>query len=196
MTDHGTRVVSVLGDSTFFHTGINSLLNVAYNQSNTINVILDNRITGMTGHQDNPGSGYTASGEAAPMIKIEDVAKAFGFRNIRVVNPNDLQQVSDVLDELLALDEPSVLITRWPCALKKFSPEDKMEFAGAYTDKFAVDADTCIGCKLCMKAGCPALSFNSTAKKAAISRTQCLGCGVCAQVCPKDAIKKEERQNG
>ncbi len=196
MTDRGTRVVSVLGDSTFFHTGMNSLLNVAYNQSNTINVILDNRITGMTGHQDNPGSGYTASGESAPMIKIEDVAKAFGFRNIRVVNPNDLQQVSDVLDELLALDEPSVLITRWPCALKKFSPEDKMEFAGAYTDKFAVDQDTCIGCKLCMKAGCPALSFDTKAKKAAISRTQCLGCSVCAQVCPKDAIKKEVRQNG
>ena len=136
------------------------------------------------------------SGESAPMIKIEDVAKAFGFRNIRVVNPNDLQQVSDVLDELLALDEPSVLITRWPCALKKFSPEDKMEFAGAYTDKFAVDQDTCIGCKLCMKAGCPALSFDTKAKKAAISRTQCLGCSVCAQVCPKDAIKKEVRQNG
>lgn len=191
LTDRGTRVVSVLGDSTFFHTGMNSLLNVAYNQSNTINVILDNRITGMTGHQDNPGTGYTATGDPAPMIKIEDVARAFGFRNIRVVNPNDLQQVSDTLDELLALDEPSVLITRWPCALKKFSQEDKEEFAAAYSDKFAVDQEACIGCKLCMKAGCPALSFDTKAKKATISRTQCLGCNICAQICPKNAIKKE-----
>jgi len=193
MTEQGTRVISVLGDSTFFHTGINSLLNVAYNQSNTVNVILDNRITGMTGHQENPGSGYTVKGERAPMIKIEDIARAFGFRNIRVVDPNDLGLVRKTLDELLALNEPSILITRWPCALKKFSVEDKKDYPQAYCGKYAVDAQVCIGCKLCMKAGCPALSFLSDKSKAIISRDQCLGCGVCAQICPRTAIKKEDR---
>lgn len=193
MTDRGTRVVSVLGDSTFFHTGINSLLNVAYNGSRTVNVILDNRITGMTGHQENPGSGYTAGGEATAMIRIEDVARAFGFRHIRVVDPNNLAEVRRALDELLALDEASVLITRWPCALKRFSAEDKQEFPTAYSEKYLVDEAACIGCRVCMKAGCPALSFAAERKKATIARNQCLGCGVCAQICPRGAIEKEEK---
>ncbi len=193
MTDSGTKVVSVLGDSTFFHTGINSLLNIVYNQSNTVNVILDNRITGMTGHQENPGSGYTVKGKHAPAINIEEIAQAFGFKHIRIVDPNDLHQVGETLDELLSLDEASVLITRWPCALKRFSAEDKQEFANAFTDKYHVDEEACIGCRLCMKAGCPALSFNAKKKKAEISRFQCLGCSVCAQICPKTAIEKEDK---
>lgn len=195
MTDSGTKVISVLGDSTFFHTGINSLLNIAYNGSNTVNVILDNRITGMTGHQQNPGTGYTVGGEHAPIISIEDIVRAFGFRHVRVVNPNDLKQVKETLDELLALDEASVLITRWPCALKRFSAEDKEEFADAFQDKYAVDEDTCIGCKLCMKAGCPALSFNNKKMKAEISAIQCLGCNVCSQICPKNAIGKQIKED-
>ena len=190
MKNEGTRVVSVLGDSTFFHTGINSLLNIAYNQSNTISVILDNRITGMTGHQENPGSGYTVQGKSAPMIKIDEIAHAFGFKNVRVIDPNDLGLVRATFDELLALDEPSVVITRWPCALKKFSAEDKAEFVGAFCDKYYVQADICNGCKKCLKAGCPALSFDSSSSKAVIAQDQCLGCGVCAQICPKKAIKQ------
>ena len=193
MKNDGTKVISVLGDSTFFHTGINSLLNIAYNQSNTVSVILDNRITGMTGHQQNPGSGYTATGQSAPMIKIEDIAKSFGFKNVRVIDPNDIKLVRATLDELLALDEPSVIITRWPCALKRFSAEDKAEFVDAFTDKYYVDNDICNGCKACMKAGCPALSYDSADRKAVISANQCLGCGVCSQICPQQAIIKEVR---
>ncbi len=191
MTDKGTRVVSVLGDSTFFHTGINSLISVAYNQSNTISVILDNRITGMTGHQENPGSGKNAKGEPAPIIDVEEVVKAIGIKHIKVVDPNNLAEVDAALDEFLALDEPSVIITRWPCALKRISADDTEEFGELFKAKYSVDEDKCIGCKICMKCGCPALSFDTEQKKAKIERIQCMGCGVCQQVCPKDAIGKE-----
>ncbi|MEG0379965.1 MAG: thiamine pyrophosphate-dependent enzyme, partial [Eubacterium sp.] len=116
---NGTRVVGVLGDSTFFHTGINSLINTIYNGSNTINVILDNRITGMTGHQQNPGTGYTANGDPAASMSIEAMVRAIGVKHIEVIDPNNLAAINEVLDKFLALDEPSVIITRWPCVLKK-----------------------------------------------------------------------------
>ncbi|MDR1773264.1 MAG: indolepyruvate ferredoxin oxidoreductase subunit alpha, partial [Clostridioides sp.] len=109
------RVVSVLGDSTFLHTGINSLVDVAYNKGNSISVILDNRITGMTGHQENPASGYTLQGEKTNEVNIEEMVRACGIKNVRTVNPNDLKAVNEVLDWALALDEASVIITRWPC---------------------------------------------------------------------------------
>ena len=188
----GRRVVTVLGDSTFFHTGINSLINTVYNRSNTVNIILDNRITGMTGHQNNPGTGYTAKGEETTLIKIEDLVKAIGVKHVYVVNPNHLQEVDDALDQCLALDEPSVIITRWPCVLKKFSKEDKSEFDRLFTTKNRVDHEKCVGCKLCLKAGCPAMSYDKTDKKVTINRAQCVGCDVCTQVCPKDAIVKED----
>lgn len=186
------RVVTVLGDSTFFHTGINSLINTVYNKSNTINIILDNRITGMTGHQENPGTGYTISGEETTLIKIEDVVRAIGVKHVFVIDPNHLQEVDDALDQCLALEEPSVIITRWPCALKKFSKEDKAEFDSLFTTKNKVDQEKCVGCKLCLKAGCPAMSYNKETKKVGINRAQCLGCDVCTQVCPKAAIVKED----
>jgi len=182
-------VVSLIGDSTFFHTGVNSLLNTIYNNSPTVNVILDNRITGMTGHQENPGSGYNAAGRPAPVMDIEGLVRAMGCRQVRVVNPNDLKAVRAALDELLALDEPAVLITRWPCALKKFSPADREEFPAAFSGKYRVDQELCIGCKLCLKAGCPALSFRED--RAVIDAPACPGCGVCAQLCAKQAIVKE-----
>ena len=187
------RLVSVLGDSTFFHTGINSLLDVVYNKSNSVNVILDNRITGMTGHQENPGSGYTLQGEKTKVVEIEPLVRACGIENVRVINPNNLNEVKEALDWALELDEASVIITRWPCVLKKFSIEDKEEFKGAFTDKFRVDEDKCISCKQCIKTGCPALSFDNETKKASINKAQCVGCEVCAQVCPVDAIVKEEK---
>lgn len=190
--DTGRRVVTVLGDSTFFHTGINSLINTVYNQSNTVNIILDNRITGMTGHQDNPGTGFTAKGEPTTLIKIEELVKAIGIRHIRVVNPNHLKEVDDALDECLALDEPSVIITRWPCALKKFSQADRDEFEDLFISRNRVDEEKCVGCKLCLKAGCPAMSFDKETKKAVIHQAQCVGCGVCAQICKQDAIVKED----
>ena len=187
--DH--RVVTVLGDSTFFHTGINSLINTVYNKSNTVNIILDNRITGMTGHQDNPGTGYTAKGEETTLIKIEDLVRAIGVKHVYVINPNNLQEVDETLDKCLALTEPSVIITRWPCALKKFSKEDKAEFESLFITRNVVDPEKCIDCRKCLKAGCPAMSYDKETKKVKINRAQCVGCDVCTQVCPKDAIGKE-----
>ena len=186
------RVVTVLGDSTFFHTGINSLINTVYNKSNTVNIILDNRITGMTGHQNNPGTGYTAKGEETTLIRIEDLVRAIGMKHVYVINPNNLQEVDDTLDKCLALDEPSVIITRWPCALKKFSKEDKAEFDSLFVTKNKVDEEKCVVCRLCLKAGCPAMSYDRKAKKVHINKAQCVGCDVCTQVCPKAAIVKEE----
>ena len=192
MERESRRVVTVLGDSTFFHTGINSLIDTVYNKVNTVNIILDNRITGMTGHQENPGTGYTAKGEETTLIKIEDVVRAIGVKHVYVINPNHLDEVDKALDECLALDEPSVIITRWPCALKKFSKEDKAEFDSLFVTRNKVDADKCIGCRLCLKAGCPAMSYDSEAKKVSINRAQCVGCDVCTQICPKAAISKED----
>nr|WP_317333361.1 indolepyruvate ferredoxin oxidoreductase subunit alpha [uncultured Romboutsia sp.] len=185
------RVVGVLGDSTFFHTGINSLLDVVYNKGNSISVILDNRITGMTGHQQNPGTGYTLQGDVTSEVNIEELVKACGVKHIRTINPNNLSQVKETLDWAFDLEEPSVIITRWPCALKKFSKQDIEEFNNPFTSKCSVDTDKCIGCKLCMKTGCPAISFKYEEKLVCIDKNQCVGCEVCSQVCPKDAISKE-----
>ncbi|MEG0855200.1 MAG: indolepyruvate ferredoxin oxidoreductase subunit alpha [Terrisporobacter sp.] len=189
--DNKKRVVGVLGDSTFFHTGINGLFDVIYNNGNSISIILDNRITGMTGHQQNPGSGYTLQGETTTEISIEAVVKACGVKNVRVINPNKLDEVKETLDWAFDLDEASVIITRWPCALKKFSKQDIEEFNNPFTNKCEVVEDLCIGCKKCTKTGCPAISYNKEAKKAKIDRNQCLGCEICSQVCPKEAIVKE-----
>ena len=186
------RVVSVLGDSTFFHTGINSLLDVAYNKSNLITVVLDNRITAMTGQQDNPGSGLTIQGEVTEAVSIEAIARAFGFRNVRVINPNQLDEVKDALDWALGLQEPSVIITRWPCALKKQTAIDKEEFKGSFTSVYWVNEEICIGCKKCTRTGCPAIVFQFAKKKSSIDPEKCVGCSVCAQVCPVQAIQKVE----
>jgi len=194
MKNENKRVVSILGDSTFFHTGINSLIEVLYNQSRTVNIILDNRITGMTGHQENPGSGRHADLSDAPIMDIARIVKAFGAKNVKVIDPNDLTLVKETLDWALALDEPSVIITRWPCVLKRLSKQDKEEFQSVFNEKYKVDPDLCISCKLCLKSGCPALSFDPPSKKIVIDRAQCVGCGVCAQVCMKTkAIGKEEK---
>ena len=180
-----------MGDSTFLHTGINSLTEVAYNGSHTICVILDNRITGMTGHQENPGTGYNIKGEPATLIDIETVVKALGIKNVRTVNPLDLKVMKETLDWAYAIeDEPSVIITKWPCVLKKFSKEDKEEFDIDMTP-CAVDTEVCIGCKKCLSTGCPALRFDNEAKKSGISETDCVGCTVCMQVCPVHAIYKK-----
>ena len=185
------RVVGVLGDSTFFHTGINGLLDVIYNNGNSISIILDNRITGMTGHQENPGSGFKLQGEPTNEVSIEAVVKACGVKNVRVINPNNLIEVRETLDLALESEEASVIITRWPCALKKFSNQDIEEFNNPFTTKCKVEEDLCIGCKKCTKTGCPAISYNKETKKSKIDKNQCLGCNVCAQVCPKEAIVKE-----
>ena len=183
------RVISTIGDSTFFHTGINSIMNIAYNRSKTITVILDNRITGMTGHQDHPGTGFTLQGMPTKALAIEGVVKALGIDYVRTVNPLNLAQVRDALDWALALEEPSVIITRWPCVLKKQSPQDKKEF-GSYMATCKVDTDECIGCQMCVNTGCPALRFDHETEKAAIDPVQCVGCEVCVQLCPAKAAVK------
>lgn len=186
------RVVSVLGDSTFFHTGINSLLDVVYNGSNTVNVILDNRITGMTGHQENPGTGYTLQGKETIEVNIEALVRACGIKNVITIDPNDLKAVKNGLDWALSLDEPSVIITRWPCVLKKLSTEDKEEFKGVFKSKCSVDIEKCVGCRACIRTGCPAISFDKANKKSSINPDSCVGCEVCLQVCPTKAIGKVE----
>jgi len=183
------RVVAVIGDSTFFHTGMNSLLQVVYNRSNTITCILDNRITGMTGHQENPGTGFTLQGMPTKIIDIEALVKALGVDQVRVVNPIKLDEMKGAIEWAMALDEPSVIITRWPCVLKTFSEHDKQEF-GDYMGKCVVDVEKCIGCKMCVKTGCPALRFDKITKKVEIDKNQCVACEVCLQVCPVTAISR------
>ncbi len=183
------KVVTVIGDSTFFHTGVNSLMNVVYNASNTVNVILDNRITGMTGHQENPGSGYTLMGNKAKQIDIPALCKAIGIEHVVTVNPLQLDEVSQALDAAFAFEGPSVIITRWPCVLKKFSPEDIDEFALKRKICHVIE-DKCRGCRVCTRTGCPSISFNKETKLASIDPTMCVGCTVCLQACPFDAIEK------
>lgn len=189
--DNKMRVVTVLGDSTFFHTGVNSLINTAYNGGNTINIILDNRITGMTGHQENPGSGYTLQGKEAKELDIEAMVRACGIEHVVTINPNDLTAVKNALKWAESLDEPSVIITRWPCVLKKLHDKDKIEFVDVFKTKCYVDQDLCIGCRACTRTGCPAIEFDFDRKKSYINRNACVGCTVCLQVCPVKAIKKE-----
>jgi len=192
LSNQDKRVVAVLGDSTFFHTGINSLMEVLYNNSKTICMILDNRITGMTGHQENPGSGKLAAGESAHAIQIAPLVRALGFKNVVDIDPNELGAVKKAIDEALAKDEPSVIITTWPCILKKMDEAEKAQFGHPFTTKYEVDADACISCQLCISCGCPALSMNE-AELAEIDPHQCVGCSVCAQICPVDAIVKEAK---
>lgn len=183
------KVVSVIGDSTFFHTGVNSLIHVAYNKGNTVSVILDNRITGMTGHQENPGSGFTLSGDPANIIDIPALVKAIGIDHVVTVNPLDLKEMNQAIDEAFEFDGPSVIITRWPCVLKKFSDADIKEFDLSKKQCHVIE-DKCRGCKICTKTGCPAISFDKDAKKASIDPNMCVGCEVCLQACPFAAIER------
>ena len=187
--DENKRTISTIGDSTFFHTGINSLMHVAYNRSNHITCILDNRITGMTGHQENPGTGYTLMGMPTKEANIEAVCRAIGIEHVRTINPLDLKEVNETLKWAMDLDVPSVIITRWPCVLKKFTPEDKKEF-GDYMGKCQVIVDKCTGCKACVRSGCPALQYDKSTNKVTIDPIQCVACEVCKQICKFDAIER------
>lgn len=183
-----TRVVSVIGDSTFFHSGITGLINVVYNKSNEVTVILDNRITGMTGHQENPGTGYTLMGETALQVDIEQLCLAIGIKkdNLHIVNPLDLKETEAALAEALSKDEPSVIITKWPCILKKFSNEDKRDY-DLSIKKCRIDQDKCTKCKTCVRTGCPAIKAGTIIE---IDESMCTGCSVCYQVCKFESIVK------
>lgn len=183
------RVVATIGDSTFFHSGMTSLLDVVFNNGNTITCILDNRITAMTGHQDNPGTGYTLQGDETKIVEIEPIVRALGIKHVKTVNPLEQDETKAALDWAYGLDEPSVIISRYPCALKKYSKEDLEEF-GPIEGYCEVDQDICIGCKKCVSTGCPAIVFVKDIKKSSINRIQCVGCELCLQVCPVKAISK------
>jgi len=187
-TDRKTKIFGVVGDSTFFHSGITSLIDIVYNKSNVTVIILDNRITGMTGHQENPGTGYTLMGDKTDIIDIEQIVKAIGVKHVSVINPNQLKQVREVLDEYSALEEPSVIIAKYPCALKKLRLEEKQSF-NIKPSKYVVDPSKCKKCRMCLKIGCPAISFNEDTGSF-IDENQCIGCSVCSQVCSFGAITK------
>ncbi len=180
-TDNKTagKTVAVIGDSTFMHSGITGLVNIAYNASNSTVIILDNSITGMTGHQQNPTTGYNIKGDPAAKIDLETLCHAVGIERVRVVDPYDLAACDKVLKEELAYEGPSVIISRRPCVLLK-----SVKAAPA----LVLDADKCRTCKMCMKLGCPAISIKNN--KAKIDPTLCVGCGVCEQLCHFGAIGK------
>ena len=175
--DSEGKTVAVLGDSTFMHSGMTGLANIAYNQSNSTVIILDNSITGMTGHQQNPTTGKNLRGDPAGKIDLETLCRAMGIRRVRVVDPYDLKATEEVVTEELAAPEPSVIITRRPCVLLRSVEKHP---------PYQVEPDKCKGCKMCMRIGCPAISWKD--KKAVIDPTQCVGCGVCEQLCKFDAF--------
>jgi indolepyruvate ferredoxin oxidoreductase alpha subunit len=189
-----TRVVATLGDSTFFHTGMNSVLNLVYNKSNAIVCVLDNRITGMTGQQDHPGTGVTLQGEATTEIDIATVCRAFGLANVRTINPNNLREVRETLKWAFDLEGPSVIVTKWPCRLKKLNAGDRARYAHRYRH-LAVREDRCNGCRSCLKIGCPAILFDTAKEKARVDANTCVGCEVCAQVCGSDAFMDGELEH-
>ena len=181
-SDSEGKTVCVIGDSTFMHSGITGLVNIAYNASNSTVIILDNSITGMTGHQQNPTTGKNIKGEPALAVDLEALCRAIGIERVRVVDPYDLAACETAVREELAAEAPSVIISRRPCMLLKYvkaKPPVK------------VNEDKCVGCRQCMKLGCPAISFKN--KKAHIDPTQCVGCDVCTQLCKLNAIEKGDR---
>jgi indolepyruvate ferredoxin oxidoreductase alpha subunit len=174
----GRKVACVIGDSTFMHSGMTGLVNMAYNDSCGTVIIVDNSITGMTGHQQNPTTGFNLKGDPSAKIDLETLCRAVGIKRVRVVDPYDLAQCDAAIKEETAVNEPSVIISRRPCALLKYVKHNRPIIA---------DSDKCVGCKACMKIGCPAISIIDG--KAKIDNTLCTGCGVCAQLCKLDALQ-------
>ncbi len=175
------KLVSVIGDSTFMHSGITGLVDIVYNKGNNTVIILDNSITGMTGHQDNPTTGYTIRGEETKQVNLLTLCKAVGIEHVRVADPFDVKNFEAVVKEETEREEPSVIIAQRPCALLK---------SVKYTGHCKV-TEKCKKCKMCMKLGCPAISETADGS-INIDLTQCNGCGLCTNVCPFDAIVKED----
>ena len=185
--EQAKKSVAVIGDSTFIHSGITGLINIAYNKGISTVIVLDNSITGMTGHQNNPANGLTIKGDPTVAVDLEALARAVGFQRVRVVDPFDIPGVRAAVEEELAAEEPSLIISRRPCALLK-----KVK----HPAPLQVNQDRCVACHACMSVGCPALSFaklpDGKRGKAMIDETMCLGCGVCQAACKPGAICKKE----
>lgn len=179
-SEFNKKLVSVIGDSTFMHSGITGLVDIVYNKGNNTVIILDNSITGMTGHQDNPTTGYTIRGEETTQVNLVTLCKAIGVKNVVVADPFDVKNFEKVVKQEVEREEPSVIIAQRPCALLK-----KVK----YTGRCKIN-DNCKKCKMCLKLGCPAITFNG--EKIKIDPTQCNGCGLCFNVCPFGAMEKEE----
>ena len=173
------KTVAVIGDSTFMHSGMTGLVNISYNNSNSTVIILDNSITGMTGHQHNPTTGFNLKGDPAAKVDLEALCRAIGINSVRVVDPYNIAECETVIKEELAKDEPSVIISRRPCALLKYVK---------HKTPVTVSSDKCKSCKMCMKIGCPAISMADG--KAVIDSTLCTGCGVCTQLCKFGAMQE------
>lgn len=171
------KSVAVIGDSTFMHSGITGLVNIAYNSTNSTVIILDNSITGMTGHQQNPTTGMNLKGDPAAAVNLEDLCKACGIKRVKVVDPYNMAETEAAIKEELEVEEPSVIISRRPCALLKYVK---------HKPAVNVVEDKCVGCKQCLKIGCPAISIHDG--KCVIDRTQCVGCGICKEMCKLNAI--------
>ncbi len=174
------KTVAVIGDSTFMHSGMTGLANIAYNQSNSVSVILDNSITGMTGHQQNPLTGYNIKGDPAGKIDLEALCRALGFERVKVVDPYDLNECDKVIREELEADGPSVIISRRPCVLLKNVKKNP---------PLKADTEKCVGCRSCLSIGCPSISV--TGGKVKIDSTLCVGCGVCSGLCKFGALTGE-----
>lgn len=176
--DAEKKSVAVIGDSTFMHSGMTGLVNVSYNATNSTVIILDNSITGMTGHQQNPTTGKNLKGDPAAAVNLEDLCHAIGIKSVRVVDPYHMAETEAVIKEELEKEEPSVVISRRPCALLKYVK---------HNPPLKVNKDKCVGCKQCLKIGCPAISIHDG--KCVIDHTQCVGCGICTEMCKLKAIK-------
>ncbi len=176
--ENAKKSVAVIGDSTFIHSGVTSLIDIAYNNSASTVIVLDNSITGMTGHQQNPTTGKNIKGDPATQVDIVALAHAIGIKRVKIVDPYNLKETRDAIHEELAVDEPSLIISRRPCALLK---------TVKHNPPLRVNKDKCKSCKMCMKIGCPAISMKDG--KAEIDFTQCVGCNVCTQMCKFDAIE-------
>jgi indolepyruvate ferredoxin oxidoreductase, alpha subunit len=188
---YGKRIVAVLGDSTFFHSGITGLLNVVYNKGISTVIVLDNRTTAMTGHQDNPGTGKTLMGEPTKEVTIEQVARGIGVERVRTIDCYDIAEVEKVLEEELDAQEPSIIIAKRPCVLGSRL---------VITRQFEIDYDACKGCRKCIKLGCPALELGDAEpgkpklRKVKINPVLCAGCSMCFQTCDYDAVKEHVLQ--
>lgn len=181
--EFASKMVGVIGDSTFVHSGITPLIDIVYNQGTSTILILDNDTTAMTGHQDHPATGVTIKKSPTNKLDLEALVRAVGIKNVRVVDPLKLDELDTVLGEELARREPSVIIAKRPCALIDRTP---------ITSTLWVDEELCNGCKACIRIGCTGIYFKDNEKKAAINPNTCVSCGMCPQVCKVDAIKVVE----